>query len=182
MLAPLAGVCDSLVKALGLMLATLLIVTTYGLCMQVVRPRISPGIRLIASVALSATVTSCVALALQAWSFELHQQLGIYLTLIALQCLLLEHTGFFERPVSLGLAGLFGVLLLVMGCLREVLGNGSLGSHLPWLAGMADTRWHGWIFAADGGLRLMTLAPGGFILLGLLIAAKQALTTSSTPH
>lgn len=58
-----------------------------------------------------------------------------------------------------------------LGLLRELIGNGTLGAHLSWLIGGLD--WPGWVLT-DGGLRLATLVPGGFILLGLLIAAKQA--------
>ena len=61
-----------------------------------------------------------------------------------------------------------------LGLLRELIGYGTLGNHLPWLAGATHADWQGWLLTADGGLRLATLAPGGFILLGLLIAAWQA--------
>lgn len=185
MLAPLIGVSDTLVKAVGLWLMSVLIIALYGMTMKALRAWLSPGLRLAATVVTAATLVGCAELALQVWALELRQSLGIYLGLIALQCVLLEQNGFFEhRPISSGLRllGLFGALLITLGTLREVLGTGSLGNHLSWLTGATTTHWQLWLWAQDTGPRLLTLAPGGFILLGLLIAAKQAWTTSSKPH
>ncbi|MFW0759349.1 Rnf-Nqr domain containing protein [Pseudomonas sp. H11T01] len=185
MLAPLIGVSDTLVKAVGLWLMSIVIIAIYGMTMKAIRTWLSPSLRLAANIVLAATIVSCAELALQVWTLELHRSLGIYLGLIALQCVLLELNGFFEHSLMserLRLFGLFGVLLIALGTLREVLGTGSLGSHLSWLAGSVDTHWQLWLWAQDTGPRLLTLVPGGFILLGLLIAAKQAWAASSKPH
>lgn len=64
--------------------------------------------------------------------------------------------------------------MVCLGLLRELIGNGTLGNHLSWLAGTTQTDWPGWILFAGSGLHVATLAPGGLILLGLLIAAWQA--------
>jgi electron transport complex protein RnfE len=155
----------------------MVIIALYGLKMHIVRPRIVADLQLLASILLAATLTSLAALALQAWAFELHQALGIYIGLIALQCVVLEHNGFFQQAGRLRLAGLFGVLMISLGLLREIIGHTSqVSPGLAWLSGS------GWLFAADGGIRLVVLAPGGFILLGLLIAAKQAWPRASASH
>ncbi|APC17790.1 NADH:quinone oxidoreductase [Pseudomonas frederiksbergensis] len=184
-LTPLIGASDSLVKALSLSLLSLLVIGVYGLKMSILRPRLVPSMQLITSIALAATLTSLATLALQAWAFELHQQLGIYAGLIALQCVALEHSGFFTQARMMERvrqSGLFIGLMVALGVLREGIGNGSFASHLSWLTGFADANGQGWLFAADGGIRLTILAPGGFILLGLLIAAKQAWPGASTSH
>ncbi|ATE79418.1 Rnf-Nqr domain containing protein [Pseudomonas frederiksbergensis] len=178
MLAPLIGVTDSLVTALGLWLMFALVLSVYDVSMGILRSRLIPATHLLACLLLAATLTSCVELAMQAWSLQWHQHLGFYTGLIALQCVVLEHNGFFQgtRRDRLRLCGLFGALMIGLGLLRELIGNGTLGSHLPWLTGAVQPDWQGWVLTADGGLRLATLAPGGFILLGLLIAARQAWT------
>ena len=184
-LAPLIGVSDTLVKATGLWLMSILILAISGMAMKAIRTWLSPSLRLMANIVLAATIVSCAELALQVRAFELHQSLGIYLGLIALQCVLLELNGFFEQcsmSDRLRLSGLFGALLVALGTLREVLGTGSLGAHLSCLPGSTDNHWQLWLWAQDTGPRLLTLAPGGFILLGLLIAAKQAWAASSKPH
>ena len=164
MLAPLIGASDTLLTALSLALLCVLVIAVYGLKMRLLRAWLSAPLHLPAGVLLAATLTSLAALATQAWALELHQHLGLYIGLIALQCVVLECNGFFTETRLLDrlrLCALFVSLMIGLGLLREVLGHGSISWHLPWLA-------------ADGSVRLAILAPGGFILLGLLLAARQA--------
>ena len=184
MLAPLIGATDSLMKALGLWLMFIMVSSAFGLCMGALRARLIPATHVLAGVLLAATLTSCAELGAQAWSLQWHQQMGWYAGLIALQCVVLDQTGFFQRTGRdrLRLCGLFGALLMGMGFLRELLGSGTLGGHLPWLAGAAQPDWQGWVLTADGGVRLAILAPGGFILLGLLLAAWQAWAHPTPSH
>ena len=176
MLTPLIGVTHSLMTAVGLCLMFLVVTQLFGLAMGALRSRLVPATRMLASILLAATLTSCAELMAQAWSLQWQQHLGIYGALIALQCVVLEHTGVFQSDwrQRLRLNSLFATLMITLGLLRELIGNGTLGNHLSWLFGATQTDWHGWVLVADGGLRLTTLVPGGFIMLGLLIAAWQA--------
>lgn len=145
MLAPLIGVTDTLPKAVSFLGVSALTVALYAAAMRTVRARLSPPLRLITSLVLAATLVSSAQVLLQAFALTLYQQLGIYLGLISLQCVVLEHSGFFDAgqgKARLQLFCLFGALLMIMGLLRAV----------------ADT----------------TLMPAGFILLGLLLAGFQA--------
>ncbi|MNH24606.1 Electron transport complex protein RnfE [compost metagenome] len=162
--------------AVGLCLMFMVVTQLFGLAMGALRSRLVPATRMLASILLAATLTSCAELMAQAWSLQWQQHLGIYGALIALQCVVLEHTGVFQSDwhQRLRLNSLFATLMIALGLLRELIGNGTLGNHLSWLFGATQTDWHGWVLVADGGLRLTTLVPGGFILLGLLIAAWQA--------
>ena len=158
MLAPLIGATDSLVTALGVWLIFIVVISAFGASMAALRSRLIPAARLFAGVLLAATLTGCAELAAQVWSPQWHQHSGFYAALIALQCVVLEHTGFFQSAwrERLRLCVLFGALMVGLGLLREFLG--------------------------DAGLRLATLAPGGFILLGLLIAAWQAWPRPTPSH
>jgi electron transport complex protein RnfE len=174
MLAPLIGATGSLMSAVGLCLMFGAVVTAYAFGMGALRARLDPPARLAASVLLAAALTSCAELGGQTWSLQWQQHLGIYAGLIALHCVVLETNGFFQMPWRnrLQLCALFSALMVSLGVLRELIGKGTLGAHLSWLAGAAD--WPGLVLSSQGGLHLATLAPGGFIVLGLLIAAKQA--------
>jgi len=176
MLVPLIGATDSLVAAFGLWLMFIVVVNLFGLGIGVLRPRLVSTAHLPASILLAATLCSCVEIAAQAWALQWQQHLGFYGALIALQCVVLQDTGHFQTawPERLRLYILFGTLMIGLGLLRELIGNATLGNHLSWLPG-AQPGWQAWVLSADGGLRLATLAPGGFILLGLLIAGWQAL-------
>lgn len=158
MLAPLIGATGSWMTALGLWLMFIVVIGAYGLGMAALRPRLVPTARLIAGLLLAATLTSCAEIAAQVWVLQWHQHVGIYAGLITLQCVVLDHTGFFQSPWRdrLRLCGLFGVLMVGLGLLREFLGT--------------------------GGLHLATLVPGGFILLGLLIAVWQAWPRPTPSH
>lgn len=174
MLTPLIGATGSLMSALGLWLTFVVVIATYDAAMGPLRTRLAPWARLPAGVLLAATLTSCAEVAGQAWSLQWQLHLGLYAGLIALQCVVLDHHGFFHSPWRdrLRLCGVFGALMVSLGLLRELIGNGTLGAHVSWPGGGLD--WPGLILTTDGGLRLATLAPGGFILLGLLIAGWQA--------
>jgi electron transport complex protein RnfE len=150
MLAPLIGATGSLVTALGLWLMFIVVVGIFGAVMSALRQRLLASTHLLASVILAATLSSCAQIVVQLWSLQWHQQTGIYTALIALQCVVLELGGFFQTTWRnrLRLCGAFGTLMVGVSLLRKL--------------------------SADGGLHLATLAPGGFILLGLLIAAWQA--------
>ncbi|MGE8416263.1 MAG: Rnf-Nqr domain containing protein [Pseudomonas sp.] len=181
MLPALIGATDSWVKALGMALCFLLLMTLYGIGMRLLRPRLGADRQhLLASLLLGTSLGSCLWLAVQAWSYQLHQQLGLYLAVLPLQCVAMEQAGFFQRTDRLRLGIAFCSALIVLGALRELLGTGALGRHLGWLVGLDDTG-NGWVLLPDGGLHLLTLAPGGFILLGLLLAAQRAWSLNRSP-
>lgn len=154
-LVPLLGVTVSWRQAGVFCMLSLLIVTVYGLSMQPVRQRLSGQRRTIASVSLAATWISCGYLAAQVLVLELAAELSAYLLLLGVQCVLLDRGGFFQAGHGkrrLRLFALFSLLLLAMTLLRGLLAN-----------------------------HFATFAPGGFILLGSLLAGWRAWAQRSTP-
>jgi electron transport complex protein RnfE len=176
MLVPLLGATESLASALGLWLMFVIVINLFGLGIAPLRLQLAPAAQLPASVLLAAALTSCAELIAQAWALQWQQHVGFYGALIALLCVALEHSGHFHstRLERLRQYSLFGALMAGLGLLRELIGSGTLGNSFSLLAGAAQTQKPGWVLFADGGLHLATLTPGGFILLGLLIAAWQA--------
>ena len=126
-----------------------------------------------ASLLLAATLTSCANILAQRWALQWQQSLGIYAGLIALQCVVLEYNGFFRQALvqRLQFFGLSSGLLLALAALRELFGQGYIGR------GLAE-HWQGLILF-NQGMHLLTLVPGAFIVLGLLLAARQAWTRST---
>lgn len=157
MLAPLIGATGSLINALGLWLMFVLVVSAFGLASNLLRARLVPNTWRVVCVLIAATLTSCAELAAQAWWLPWHQHVGVYAGLIGLQCVVLEHSGFFQTRWRdrLRLCLLFGGLMFSVSLLRQLLGSVELG--------------------------LALLAPGGFILLGLLLAAWQAWQRPAAP-
>ncbi|MBC8996683.1 NADH:quinone oxidoreductase [Pseudomonas sp. N40(2020)] len=174
MLVLLLGTTQTLAGALGTLMMFATVVLVYGVCMAPLRSRLNGSSALLASLLLAATLTSCVEIFTQRFYLPWHQNFGLYAGLIALQCVVLEQHGFFRqtRIERLKLCGLFSTLMLVLAVMRELLGHGSLGRGL-------SEHWQGLVLFSEG-LHLVTLVPGAFIVLGLLLAARQAWTRSNS--
>ncbi|HHS7810602.1 Rnf-Nqr domain containing protein [Pseudomonas putida] len=173
MLMLLLGTSATLAGALGMLLMSSVVVVVYGACIGPLRSRLSGNNLMLASLLLAATLTSCANILAQRWALQWQQSIGIYAGLIALQCVVLEYNGFFGQAFGLRLTffGLSSGLLLALAVLRELFGQGHIGRGL-------SEHWQGLVLLSDG-LHLLTLVPGAFIVLGLLLAARQAWTRST---
>lgn len=173
MLMLLLGTSATLAGALGMLLMSSVVVAVYGACIGPLRSRLSGNNLMLASLLLAATLTSCANILAQRWALQWQQSIGIYAGLIALQCVVLEYDGFFGQAFGLRLTffGLSSGLLLALAVLRELFGQGHIGRGL-------SEHWQGLVLLSDG-LHLLTLVPGAFIVLGLLLAARQAWTRST---
>ncbi|WP_180699445.1 Rnf-Nqr domain containing protein [Pseudomonas crudilactis] len=170
----LLGTTSSLAGALVAALMFITVAGAYGFCMAPLRGHVSRASTLLASLLLAATLTSCAEIFVQRWFLPWHQAFGLYAGLIGLQCMVLEHHGFFRQTLTerLRLGAGLGVLMLILAGLRELAGRGTLGQGL-------FEHWQGLVFFSDG-LHLAALVPGALILLGLLLAARQAWTGSNS--
>ncbi|MBX8529238.1 NADH:quinone oxidoreductase [Pseudomonas cichorii] len=169
LLVPLIGVTDSLIKALAFLLIFAVIATLHRALLQVLAPLLDASQKWLASTLIAATLVTCAETGLQLQTPDLHQALEIYLPLMAIHCMQIQ-------TVQLGRYALSGYasLMLALGFVRELLGNGTILSNAHWLFGNSAIQWH--ISLPVPALHMAILAPGGFILLGLLLAAYNALT------
>jgi electron transport complex protein RnfE len=169
----LLGTSTTLAGALGMLLMSGAVVAVYGVCLGPLRLRLSDSSLMLASLLLAATLTSCANILAQRWALQWQQSLGIYTGLIALQCVVLEYSGFFRQALTecLKFFGLSSALLLALAAIRELFGQGHIGLGL-------SEYWQG-LVPFNEGLHLLTLVPGAFIVLGLLLAARQAWTRSN---
>jgi electron transport complex protein RnfE len=180
-LCPLLAVSGSIVNGLGLGLATTLVLAASNLTVSLIRGLVRPEIRIPVFVLVIASFVTAVELSMNAWFHELYRVLGIFIPLIVTNCAIIGRAEAFasRQPPALALldglamgAGFTGVLV-VLGGLRELVGQGTLfaGAHMMFgeaARGLAVT-------VADGGFLLALLPPGAFIGLGLLVAAKNVI-------
>lgn len=181
-LCPLLAVSNTLANALGLGLATLGVLVASNLVAAVAGPRLPREVRLAVFVLVIAAAVTALELVMAAWWPGLHASLGIFLPLIITNCLVLARAESFasrQSPAKALLDGLamgtgFLIALVTLGALRELLGHGSLGAGLELLLGpaFAGTGWQ--VFPESRGLLLALLPPGAFVLLGLLLALRNA--------
>ncbi|WP_312680149.1 electron transport complex subunit E [Stutzerimonas nitrititolerans] len=180
-LCPLLGVSNSSVNALGLGLATALVLACSNLCVSLVRGVVNTAVRLPAFVMIIAALTTCIELLMQAYTYELYQILGIFIPLITTNCVILGRADGFaakHNPLIASFDGFimgmgFALVLLVLGSLRELFGTGTLFANMHLLFGPVAADWQITVFSDYKGFLLAILPPGAFIVLGLLIALKN---------
>lgn len=179
-LTALLGCTDLLVKALSVSLLVLLILSLCGLLLAPLR-RVLPGnALLLAALLIGGMLVSVAAVLLQMLSAELYASLALCLPLLLLPCLALA----LDQRATV-LAGLkpgliFAALALLLGLLREGFGQATLLRHADWLFGPTAADWQ-LSLASLNGVQLLTLAPGAFILLGLLLAAAHSFHHDDRP-
>ncbi len=180
-LCPLLAVTGSVVNALGLGLATLLVLAGSNLAVSLIRNHVSDVIRLPAFVMIIATFTTCTELLMKAFTYELYLILGIFIPLIVTNCTILGRAEAFASknpPLASTLDGLmmgsgFGAVLLALGAVREIIGSGTLFANMELLLGPTAANWKIQVLPFESGLLVAVLPPGAFLIAGLLIALKN---------
>ena len=174
-LCPLLAVTGSVVNAIGLALAT------SNTAVSLIRNIVSDAVRLPVFVMIIASAVTCIELLMQAFAYELYQILGIFLPLITTNCVILGRAEAFACKNGLlpsiydGLimgAG-FGVILILLGGLRELAGTGALFADMQLLFGPGAADWKIVIVDNYQAFLLAILPPGAFIFTGLIIAVKN---------
>ncbi|RMQ47059.1 hypothetical protein ALQ04_00002 [Pseudomonas cichorii] len=168
-LVPLLGVTDTLIKALAFLLIFAMVATLHRALLQALSALLDAAQRWLASALIAATLVTGTETALQLLAPALHQALGVYLPLIAIHCMQIR-----VANISAKLLGGYAALILMLGFLRELLGNATILANAHWLFGNQAIQWQ--INLPNPALHMAILAPGGFILLGLLLAGYNALS------
>ena len=101
-LCPLLAVTGSVVNAIGLGLATTLVLICSNTAVSLIRNIVSDAVRLPAFVMIIAAAVTCIELLMQAFAYELYQILGIFLPLITTNCVILGRADGFAARNPLG--------------------------------------------------------------------------------
>ncbi len=182
-LCPLLATSSSLTNALGLGLATMLVLAATNTVVSLVRRQVPNEIRIPVFVMIIAAVVTAIEQLMHAYTFELYQSLGIFIPLIVTNCVVIGRAEAFASKNSVLPAAFDGIMmglgfclvLAVLGAVREVIGQGTLfaGAELlfgDWAKSLKIT-----IHDSENHLLLAILPPGAFIVLGFVIAAKDAI-------
>ena len=182
-LCPLLAVTGTVVNAIGLGLATTLVLVTSNTCVSLIRNVVSDAVRLPAFVMIIASAVTAIELLMQAFSYELYQILGIFLPLITTNCVILGRADGFASKHNLGPAvydgfimGMgFALVLVLLGALRELAGTGALFANMDLLFGPGAAAWEIVLVEDYQPFLLAILPPGAFIFTGLIIALKNVI-------
>src|SRR5690554_2957320 len=148
-LCPLLAVTSTVVNAIGLGIATLLVLIGSNLSVSLIRNFVGESVRLPAFVMIIASFVTCAELLMQAFTYELYQILGIFIPLIVTNCAILGRADAFASknpPLPAALDGaMMGVgflaVLIVLGGMRELIGQGTLFADMHLLLGPMATDW-----------------------------------------
>lgn len=180
-LCPLLAVTGTVVNALGLGLATLLVLVGSNVIVSLIRQHVNDAVRLPIFVIIIASFVTCTELLMKAFNFELYQILGIFIPLIVTNCAILGRAEAFASKNSVGMAALDGIMmglgflfvLLALGIIRELLGQGTLFMDMHLLFGPIASDWTIRPFGDSYSFLAIILPPGAFLVMGFIIAFKN---------
>jgi electron transport complex protein RnfE len=179
-LCPLLAVTSTATNALGLGLATTLVLVLTNSAVSALRRWVPAEIRIPIYVMIIASVVSTVQMLINAYAYGLYQSLGIFIPLIVTNCIVIGRAEAFAAKSSVPLAALDGFAIgmgatsamFVLGSLREIIGNGTLFDGADALLGSWAKVLRIEVFHTDTPFLLAMLPPGAFIGLGLMLAVK----------
>lgn len=171
---PTLAVSNSAINALAMGAATLFVLVGSSLLVSLLRKLIPSQVRITAFIVIIATFVTVADMSLQALAPVVHKELGAFIALIVVNCIILGRQEAFAakaKPLlaladALGMGLGFTLSLLALGSLREVLGSGSLFGHA-----LFGPHFEPWV--------VMILPPGGFIMLGLILLVLSAIKERS---
>ena len=172
---PTLGVTSSAFNGLGMGVATLFVLLMSNIVVSLVKSQIPSKVRIPAFIIIIASFVTIVEMVLEAFIPFLYEQLGIFIPLIVVNCLILGRAEAFASKNNilasiidaLGMGLGFVIALTVLGAAREILGSGSV-FELKFVAEDANT------------FILFILPPGAFIALAYLTVLFNKISTKTT--
>lgn len=182
-LCPLLAVTGTATNGLGLGLASLVVLLLSNLIVGLFRGIITPEVRIPVFVLLIAAIVTVVDMMMNAWLHELHKVLGLFIPLIVTNCAILGRAESFasRQPIRASIVDGFAmgmgfiIALVALGAVREILGAGTLFANASLLLGESFRFLEITLIPDYRGFLLMALPPGGFLMMGFLMAGKRIL-------
>lgn len=168
---PTLAVTTNIIGAIAMGLAAMAVLVCSNAVISLLRKVIPDGVRIPCYIVVIAGFVTIVQMLMEAYLPSLYDLLGVYLALIVVNCIILGRAEMFAREHTVGQSVLDGIgmglgftlALVAMATVREVFGNASF-------AGLAISFWENY------KVPILTAAPGGFFVFGLLMALVSKLT------
>jgi electron transport complex protein RnfE len=165
-LCPSLAVTTSAINGIGMGLATTFVLLCSNTLISLLKKMIPNKVRIPAFIVVIATFVTMVDLLMQGFIPALAESLGLFIPLIVVNCIVLGRAEAFASKNKifdsfldgLGMGLGFTFALFLIGSVREILGSGSI----------FDFK-----FIENSELLIFVLAPGAFIVMGLIIAAVR---------
>lgn len=168
---PTLGVTSSAFNGLGMGMATLFVLLMSNIVVSLIKAQVPAKVRIPAFIVIIASFVTVVEMVLEAYIPFLYEQLGIFIPLIVVNCLILGRAEAFASKNNLvssivdalGMGAGFVIALTALGATREILGNGSIFEFK-------------FVPEDSSTLILFILPPGAFIALAYLAILFNRLT------
>lgn len=168
---PTLAISTSVTAAIGMGLAATAVLICSNMAISALRKVIPDQVRIPCYIVLIAGFVSVVSMVMEAYAYSLFQSLGVYLSLIVVNCIILGRAEMFANKntvldsaldgIGMGLG--FTLALCAMAAIREIFGSGTFcGIPIPWLH--------------ENPISILTMAPGGFCIFGCMIALVNKLS------
>ncbi|MBJ3816210.1 NADH:ubiquinone reductase (Na(+)-transporting) subunit D [Shimwellia pseudoproteus] len=175
------GICSALAvttkleTALVMTIAVTLVLAFSNLFISLIRHHIPGSVRIIVQMAIIASLVIVVDQVLRAYAYEISKQLSVFVGLIITNCIVMgraEAYAMKSPPLASMMDGIgnglgYGVILIIVGFLRELIGSGKLFGIT-----VLETVQNGGWYVPNG---MFLLAPSAFFIIGMLIWALRTL-------
>lgn len=161
---PTLGTTSSAMTGMSMGLATLFVLICSNVAISLIKNIVPDKVRIPVFIVVIASFVTMLQMVMQAYLPSLYATLGIFIPLIVVNCILLGRAEAFASKngvllslcdgVGVGIG--FTIALTILGAVREILGTGAVFGYQ--------------LYSVDFGALIFVLAPGAFIVLGLLIA------------
>ena len=168
---PTLAITSSVTNALGMGVAATAVLLCSNMAISALRKAIPDKVRIPCYIVLIAGFVTMVEMLMHAFASDLYEALGIFLSLIVVNCIILGRAEMYASKNNvldsaidaLGMGVGFTLALFVMSSIREILGGGTwMGFEIPVLY--------------ENPIAIFRLAPGGFFVFGCLIAIVNKAT------
>ena len=178
---PIIAMSSSVSIAIGLGLATLIVIITSNIIASAIRQQLNLATRVPSLIFIIATMVTALEMLMQVSFYGLFELLGVFLPLIVVNQIVLMSAESSASQKSLSnsvldgfLTGLgFLLVLVLISSIRELIGNGSLFDNMEVLFGSVAKDWVIHPFGNDFQFQLILMPPGALLILGGVIAAKN---------
>ena len=168
---PTLAISTSVTAAFGMGIAATAVLILSNMAISALRNVIPDRVRIPCYITLIAGFVTVVELIMEAYAYSLYQSLGVYLSLIVVNCIILGRAEMYANKHGVvdsaidgaGMGIGFTLALCAMAALREIFGAGTFcGLPIPWFK--------------DNPIGILTMAPGGFFVFGCMIALINKVT------
>ena len=180
-LCPVLAMTTNAINSIGLGLTTTLVLTVTNTIISTLKKIIPKDMRIPIYMMIVSSVVTSIEMLMHAYQFSLYQSLGIFIPLIVTNCIIVGRADLIAYKSSILLSFFDGIFIglgstffmFIIGSIREILGSGTLFLGANKIISTVDSSFFIRVLDKDYTIILAIFPPGGFFVLGLIIAMKN---------